>query len=64
MKKKHPGRLGFDQLSKGGSVLKSEDKSGVPQAKAKEGWKAGKVAPKKFTSVQSLMSFRKKKYGI
>lgn len=63
---KNASKVGFDQPNHGGSAKMpvAEDKQGVVQAKAK-GWTAPDVAPPaaKFTSISSLMSYRKQKYG-
>lgn len=64
--KKNPGQVGFDQPNPAGKtakVIKFEGKNVGKGAKVK---KAGNVAPPagKFKSIDQVVAYRKKKYGI
>lgn len=66
--KKNAGKVGFDQPNHGGSAAMpaASNNQGVVQAKATK-MKGGQpdVGPSpKFSSISSLMSYRKKKYGV
>ncbi len=65
---KSKGKVGFSQPDHGGSAPMpvAEDKLGVAQGRGAKTKKAQPVGPpaKKFSSVSSLLSYRKKKYGV
>lgn len=66
--KKNAGVVGFEQPKHGGSAAmpQASSKQGIVQAKATKMKGQPQVGPKagKFSSISSLMSYRKKKYGV